>query len=139
MSIYAPASQRVPASRRGFVDRWQRSGQLVGEEKSPSAARAMIAVRTRVRRYGARTVRAADTLAMLGAPPVDVGGRRKRHLLLCARARERAPYDESGDQCPDQGRNKRGARIGDHVSEDEAPLRVGDVPGAIAGLVDVRR
>ena len=84
-------------------------------------------------------MRAADTAAMLGTSPLDVGGCRNRPLLLCARARERAPDDESGNQCPDQGRDKRGARIGDHVSQDEPPLRVGDVPDPITRLVDVRR
>src|SRR5207247_8753320 len=46
--------------------------------------------------------------------------------------------EEAADRSPDQGRDERGARIGDHVSQDEPPLRVGDVPGAITRLVDVR-
>src|SRR5438034_7219928 len=71
MSTYAFASHRVAASRRGFVDGWHTSGQVVGEEKSVTAASATIAVRTRVSRNGASTLRAANTAAMLGAGEVD--------------------------------------------------------------------
>src|SRR6267143_487173 len=71
MSTYAFASHRVAASSSGLVDGWHTSGQFVGDGKSATAASATIVVRTRVKRNGASTARAANTAAMLGAREVD--------------------------------------------------------------------
>src|SRR5713226_8556050 len=138
MSTYAFASHRVAASSSGFVEGWQTSGQIVGDEKRATEASATTAVRMRVKTNGASTLRAANTAAMLGARKVDPVPSREFDRVRIPRVgvahhtgpgvrREHAPELLAAE--------RRAIRDGDHAGVD----RVSDADASAVMDRDPRR